>query len=78
MPIKEAGIDTDTFKAHSVRGAACSSEAWSSVMTTNIISMQHIGEMKASFNRVKFYHQTVQYLDQLPCHLLIRTYKLTY
>ena len=36
--LQEGGVDTDTFKAHSVRGAACSSAAWSGVTTTDILN----------------------------------------
>ena len=33
----EAGIDTSVFKAHSVRGAACSTAAWAGVTTPDIL-----------------------------------------
>ena len=33
----EAGIDTSVFKAHSVRGAACSTAAWAGVTTSDIL-----------------------------------------
>ena len=33
----EAGIDTSVFKAHSVRGASCSTAAWAGVTTTDIL-----------------------------------------
>ena len=36
--LSEAGIDTNTFKAHSVRGAACSSAAWTGVSVSDILN----------------------------------------
>ena len=33
----EAGIDTSVFKAHSVRGVACSTAAWAGVTTSEIL-----------------------------------------
>jgi len=40
---QEAGIDDGTFKAHSVRGAACSTATWSGVTISDILQ---IGPMK--------------------------------
>jgi len=72
--LQEAGIDTNTFKAHSVRGAACSTAAWSGVTT----SMQQTGLVKPLSNIfiIKNY-RTKQLLVPLFCQLLIlQTYML--
>ena len=34
----ESGIDTETFKTHLVRGAACSATAWSGVTVADILN----------------------------------------
>ena len=51
--LQEIGVDTDTFKAHSVRGAACSSATWSGVTATDILNAADWSS-KATFQQ--FYH----------------------
>ena len=55
--LQDAGIDTDTFKAHSVRGAACLSAAWSGVTTTDILNAADWSN-ETTFQQ--FYHREVR------------------
>ena len=57
MCLQEAGIDTDTFKAHSVRGAAGSSAAWSGVTVMDILNAAD-WSTEATFQQ--FYHREMQ------------------
>ena len=47
----------DTFKADSVRGAACSSAAWSSVAVTDILN---VADWSSETTFQQFYHRAVQ------------------
>ena len=55
--LQEAGINTDTFKAHSVRGAASSSAAWSGVTTLDILNA---ADWSSETTYQQFYHRDVQ------------------
>ena len=55
--LQESGIDTDTFKAHSVRGAACSTAAWSGVTISDILNAADWSS-ETTFQR--FYHKELQ------------------
>ena len=55
--LEEAGIDVNTFKAHSVRGAACSSAAWSSVTVADILN---VADWSTETTFQQFYHQAIQ------------------
>ena len=55
--LQEAGVDTDTFKAHSVRGAACSTAAWSGVTVADILNAADWSN-EGTFQQ--FYHREVQ------------------
>ena len=57
MCLKEAGIDIDAFKAHSVRGAACSTAAWSGVTVAHILNAADWSN-KSTFQQ--FYHREAQ------------------
>ena len=57
MCLQEAGIDTDTFKAHSVRGAASSAAAWSGVTIMDILNAAD-WSTEATFQQ--FYHREMQ------------------
>ena len=55
--LQDAGVDTDTFKAHSVRGAACSTAAWSGVTTTDILNAADWSN-EGTFQQ--FYHREIR------------------
>ena len=55
--LQEAGINTDTFKAHSVRGAASSSAAWSGVTTLDILNA---ADWSSETTYQQFYHRDMQ------------------
>ena len=55
--LQDAGVDTDTFKAHSVRGAACSTAAWSGVTTTDIFNAADWSN-EGTFQQ--FYHREIR------------------
>jgi len=55
--LQEAGIDTSTFKAHSVRGAACSTAAWSGVTIADILNA---ADWSSETTFQKFYHRGIQ------------------
>ena len=55
--LQEAGVDTDTFKVHSVRGAACSTAAWSGVTTTDIINA---ADWSSEGTFQQFYHKEIR------------------
>ena len=57
MCLQEAGIDTDNFKAHSVRGAASSTAAWSGVTIMDILNAAD-WSTEATFQQ--FYHREMQ------------------
>ena len=57
MCLQEAGINTDTFKAHSVRGAACSSAAWAGVTTLDIFN---VADWSTETTFQQFYHRDMQ------------------
>ena len=57
MCLQEAGIDTDTFKAHSVRGAASSSAAWSGVTIMDILNA---ADWSAEATFQQFYYREMQ------------------
>ena len=57
MCLQEAGIDTDTFKAHSVRGAAGSSAAWSGVTVMDILNA---ADWSTETTFQQFYHREMQ------------------
>ena len=60
------GIDTYTFKAHLVKGTACSAAAWSDVATTDILNAaDQLGE--SIF--LQFYHQEI--MDRLTFRLTV-------
>ena len=72
--LQDADVDTGTFKAHSVRGAACSTAAWSGVTTTDILNAAD-WSLFSSFTIEKL--ETNQCLEYLSCCLLIlHTYML--
>jgi len=55
--LQETGIDANTFKAHSVRGAACSTAAWSGVTISDILNAADWSS-ETTFQR--FYHKELQ------------------
>ena len=55
--LQEAGIDMNTFKAHSVRGAACSSVAWSGVTVADILNA---ADWSTETTFQQFYHRAIQ------------------
>ena len=55
--LQEAGIDINTFKAHSVRGAACSTAAWLGVTLADILNVADWFN-ETTFQR--FYHREIQ------------------
>ena len=57
MCLQEAGIDTDTFKVNSVRGAAGSSAAWSGVTVMDILNA---ADRSTETTFQQFYHQEMQ------------------
>ena len=57
MCLQEAGINTDTFKAHSIRGAAGSSAAWSGVTIMDILNA---ADWSSETTFQQFYHQEMQ------------------
>ena len=57
MCLQEAGINTDTFKAHSIRGAAGSSAAWSGVTIMDILNA---ADWSSETTFQQFYHREMQ------------------
>ena len=55
--LQEAGIDVNTFKAHSVRRAACSSAAWSGVTVADILNA---ADWSTETTFQQFYHRAIQ------------------
>ena len=55
--LQDAGVDIDTFKAHSVRGAACSTATWSGVTTMDILNAADWSN-KGTFQQ--FYHREIR------------------
>ena len=57
MCLQEAGINTDTFKAHSIRGVAGSSAAWSGVTIMDIL---YAADWSSETTFQQFYHWEMQ------------------
>ena len=55
--LQDADVDTGTFKAHSVRGAACSTAAWSGVTTTDILNA---ADWSSEGTFQQFYHREIR------------------
>jgi len=55
--LQEAGIDTNTFKTHSIRGATCSTAAWSGVTKSDILNA---ADWSSETTFQCFYHKELQ------------------
>ena len=55
--LQEAGVNTDTFKAHSVWGTACSLAAWSGVTTPDILNA---ADRSSETTFQQFYHWKIK------------------
>lgn len=70
--LQDAGTDTDTFKTHLVRGAACSAAACSGVTVADSFNVAADWLIDSTFYVFTIGKYRIdQLLEQLSCHLLI-------